>query len=239
MERACSTRPHEPRGRSAPPPPAAARPASGGAGRRQAARPPAGRDKNAVARARAPRERRRAGAIEVGLGAAPGEMQHAVELAPRQRRRDRRRKALGLDRAIDHARSPAPRRASRRRDRRRGPRRQDRAAALVARAPARSSATRSFWSPSAERTSPKPAARAASRGVAADGEAGQRGELLAVGMARRRRAPHWRWSSRPRHSGPAAARQSTASMRSSGATSTRGRARARQPRCARRRARAV
>ena len=42
------------------------------------------------------------GAVEIGLRAAGGKMQDAVELALRQRRRDRRRKVRGLDRAIDH-----------------------------------------------------------------------------------------------------------------------------------------
>ena len=76
------------------------------------------------------------GAVEIGLRAAGGKMQHAVELALRQRRRDRRRKVIGLERAIDHRR--CARAGRRRRDRRRGPRRRDRAAA------------RGRWTPCAE-----------------------------------------------------------------------------------------
>ena len=97
-------------------------------------------------------------------------MQHAVERALRQRGRDLRRKARGLDGAIDHrgAHGQAGLREITGRDRRRGPRRRDRAAArrrdhdCVRTRSARSRATRSPLSPSAECTSRKPTARAAS-----------------------------------------------------------------------------
>src|SRR5262249_14764306 len=42
------------------------------------------------------------GTIEIGVGAAAGKMQHAVERTLRQRRRNVRREALDLDRAINH-----------------------------------------------------------------------------------------------------------------------------------------
>ena len=107
-------------------------------------------------RERGSRDAAMRGAVEIGLRAAGGKMQHAVDLALRQRRRDRRRKVLGLD-----ARDRPPRCARagrRRRDRRRGPRRRDRAAARgrwilresVRTRSARRRSTRSRLSPSAD-----------------------------------------------------------------------------------------
>ena len=152
-------------------------------------------------------------------------MQHAVERARRQRRRDRRREARGLDRAIDH-RGVAP--ASRRREiageiagavlageieQRR------RASAATRRARMRRARSRLVAVGGAHVA--KPTARAASAVRRPTANTGSADELARGADARRWRAPHWRWSARRAPNGPSAqARHATGSMRSSGASTT-------------------
>ena len=134
------------------------------------------------------------GASEIGLRAAAGEMQDAVEraLAPAPPP-PAARKALGLDRAIDHRGVHDA-----------GRRRRDLAGAVLAgeikqRQPRAAQAARagdrarSALSPSAECTSRKPAARAASAVRRPTVKPASAMSRASARDARRRRAPHWRW----------------------------------------------